>query len=603
MAKKEPGSPRGPGRRGGSVDLYLRWGLVYGFDRLFRVQGAVGLLIQWKSSKNAQEALRFVAPAKATLPGIYLVPRGKPKRVPPFWSITVPIESLQSFLESVEDLAVTIELAAPVKPSPLANSQNVTPALSAKRILMAVLDDGCAFANARFRDQTGTRVNWLWNQNVDAVGASVPSFGYGGQWSKADLDLLLPVGGTQDEAYRDAGLPGLRRSAAHGTHVMDLLAGQDPTAVKSSDIVFVQFPREGIEDPTGLWLNRFAWEGLLYIVASAGSATKKIVANISWGPQTGPHDGTMALEAWIDWLVAVEKSIGRELIVTLPAGNSFSARAHARVSYRAGGSVDWILPPDGEIQTFVEFWWPHSVLPAKAHLQVIPPGAAPVNLLVGPTPSPDGSWQAELSRVGNSTRALVTVNATAAKTGVKGRDGRWQFVIPRTVGGTPKRIDIYVARSDHNMGARRRAKASYLTDAGLTQQRFVAATDRYDEATGSAIRRAGTLSGIATGKKSYVAAGYVWKTGEPAPYSSSGPSRGPRTGPDYAMVTDLSEARPGVRGAGIRTGTKFRLVGTSTAAPQLGRLLTGAKPVPIPNDPERTGFGLFPPSNDLIGPE
>jgi len=596
-AKKDPGLPGDP------IDLYLRWGLVYGFGSLFKLPGLVGLLIQWKSSEAAQEARRFV-PDDASLPGIYLVPRGKPEQIPPFWSITVPVKSLGSFLDAVKDLAISIELAAPVAPSRLATSQNVSPALSTTKVLMAVLDDGCAFANASFRDPGGTRVIWLWNQDPDALGAPVLPFGYGGQWSKGDLDLMFPAGGTQDEAYRDAGLPGLRRSAAHGTHVMDLLTGEDPAA-SSSDIVFVQFPKEGIDDPTGVWLKGFAWDGLLYVVVNAGANTKRIVANISWGPQTGPHDGTYVLEAYIDWLIQVEKSIGRELIVTLPAGNSFSARAHAQVSYRVGGSVDWILPPDGEIQTFVEFWWPKSVLPGNARLQVIAPGQAPVSLVVGPNPSPDGSWQAVLGQVGSSTRALVTVNATAAKSGVKGRDGRWQFVIPGTAGGAPKPVDIYVARSDHNMGAQRRAKASYLTDAGVEKQRFVAASDRYNEATGSAIRRAGTLNGIATGKGSKVAAGYVWKTKEPAPYSSSGPTRGPRTGPDYALVTDRSEARPGVRGAGVRTGTKFRLVGTSTAAPQLGRLLaakTLPKPPP-PSDPERTGNGRVVPLPTVIGLE
>jgi hypothetical protein len=598
---------RDPGLPGDPIDLYLRWGLVYGFGSLFKLPDSVGLLIQWKSSEAAQEAVRFVHPAEASLPAIYLMPRGKPEQIPPFWSITVPVKSLGSFLDAVKDLALTIKLAAPVTPSTLATSQNVAPALSTKKTLMAVLDDGCAFANASFRDPGGTRVIWLWNQNTNALGAPVMPFGYGGQWSKADLDLFFPAGGTQDEAYRDAGLPGLRRSAAHGTHVMDLLAGEDPTSSNSSDIVFVQFPKEGIEDPTGLWLERYAWDGLLYVVANAGAATKRIVVNISWGPQTGPHDGTYQLEAYIDWLIQVEKSIGHELIVTLPAGNSFSAKAHGQVSYRLGGSVDWILPPDGEIQTFVEFWWPKSVLPVNAHLQVIAPGQAPVNLVVGsnpPPPPPDPGWRAELGQVGSSTRALVTVNATAAKSGVKGRDGRWQFVIPATAGGAPKPVDIYVARSDHNMGAQRRAKASYLTDAGVQKQRFVAASDRYKEATGSAVRRAGTLNGIATGKNTFVAAGYVLEDRQAGPYSSSGPTRGPRKGPNFAMMTDRSEARPGIRAAGVRTGTKVLLVGTSTAAPQLGRMLAKAtKPPPKNPDPERTGMGELDPVSSLIDPE
>ena len=156
------------------------------------------------------------------------------------------------------------------------------------------------------------------------------------------------------------------------------------------------------------------------------------------------------------------------------------------------------------------------------------------------------------------------------------------------------------------MGAPRRAKASYLTDAGVEKQRFVAASDRYNEATGSAIRRAGTLSGIATGAR-IVCGRRVCvddeKTGPVLVLRSD--QRFYRTGPDYAMVTDRSEARPGVRGAGVRTGTEFRLVGTSTAAPQLGRCLA-AKALPkspqIPN-PERTGNGRIDPLGPLIGPE
>ena len=142
-AKKDPGLPGDP------IDLYLRWGLVYGFGSLFKLPGLVGLLIQWKSSEAAQEARRFV-PDDASLPGIYLVPRGKPEQIPPFWSITVPVKSLGSFLDAVKDLAISIELAAPVAPSRLATSQNVSPALSTTKVLMAVLDDGCAFANASF---------------------------------------------------------------------------------------------------------------------------------------------------------------------------------------------------------------------------------------------------------------------------------------------------------------------------------------------------------------------------------------------------------------------------------------------------------------------
>jgi hypothetical protein len=482
--------------------------------------------------------------------------------------------------------------------------------------MMAVLDDGCAFANDRFRTQTGTRVLWVWNQDDNAKGGPLngvlPSanvnFSYGAQWSNTDLDAIhAAVGGSQEEAYRQAGLPSLRRSAAHGSHVLDLLAGADPDEDELSDIVFVQFPQEGIDDPSGQWLKHFAADGLFYITECAGDDTETIVANISWGPQTGPHDGSYVLENYIEWLIKDQwDNHGRTLIVTLAAGNSFSARAHAQVDYAAGGTFEWILPPDGKIPAFVEFWWPKPVTPAQARLRVVPPSGPPTDVLFNPPPPlPDAPWWAEITNVGGWTTALLVVNPTGGRQGVNGPHGLWRIEIDETVGGIAADIDVYVARADHNMGSRRQAKASYLTDDKLEEHRFVAPSKRYKEAQGSKIRRAGTLSGIATGPTPKVAAGYVLKTEEPAPYSSSGPTRGARRGPDYAMVTDRSAARPGVRGAGVRTGTKFRLVGTSTAAPQLGRRLAANNlpNPPPPPDPERTGKGRVPPSDDLVGPE
>src|SRR5215472_4238080 len=113
MAKSERGLPPDP------FDPYLRLALANKFDTPFRRRGSVGLLIQWKSSESAREAARAL-PSDASLPPIYLKPRGKPPRLLPFWAMTVPIKSLNKFLDAVSDLAVKIELAAPTIPSPLA---------------------------------------------------------------------------------------------------------------------------------------------------------------------------------------------------------------------------------------------------------------------------------------------------------------------------------------------------------------------------------------------------------------------------------------------------------------------------------------------------
>ncbi|MDM0036093.1 hypothetical protein QTI33_28425 [Variovorax sp. J22P271] len=587
-------------------DLYFDWGYDTRFEYFFKRHDSIGVLIQWKDQDSAQEGLDKVTGLDIIVPGIYLR-RGERRAVKTrlFWALTVPRALIRQFLVAVSTLAEVIELAAPVAKVERVYA-NRSKEVSGGKVLAAVLDDGCSFANARFQQANGTRVVWLWNQDDEARGAplappngpsNAANFGYGGQFSKADLDFIHPTSfNTQDEAYREAGLIGLRRAASHGTHVMDLLAGSE-----SWEIVFVQFPRNCVDDPTGLWLKRFAFEGLLYIVECAGKATKTIVANISWGPQTGPHDGSSPLEKAIDTLVLEQKvhHAGRTLIVSLPAGNSFGSDSHARIDYSHGGEVDWIVPPDGEIPAFIEFRWPPGVSVSDARLRVAPPSGPAIDASPVRQYGPNNTWWVKLKAVGSGVRGLVVVHPTGGpgNSGHWGPHGRWRIEIDPTPSGVDGAVHVYVARADHNMGARRKAKASQLTDAALESGRYVAPAHRYDEVIDSAVRRSGTINGIGTGTSTYVAAGYVAKPLESAPYSSSGPTRGTVEKPDYACMTDRSAARPGVRATGVRSGTTTVLVGTSTAAPQLGRKLAhNLNPPatkPIPYRKERVGKGCL----------
>ena len=53
--------------------------------------------------------------------------------------------------------------------------------------------------------------------------------------------------------------------------------------------------------------------------------------------------------------------------------------------------------------------------------------------------------------------------------------------------------------------------------------------------------------------------------------------------PDYVLPCDESYALQGIRAGGNRSGSVFRLMGTSTAAPQLARHVTNP-PLPVPYD-------------------
>jgi hypothetical protein len=601
-------------------DTYFEWGYATGFAFVFREDrwrapedpprastDVIGLLVEWVSTDAAAQAATEAKRFGILVPAIYAGSDiGKTRAI---WALTVKIDTLTDFLNAVEPLLKRLELAAPIAPGK-PGVQNLIASRSHGDLLAAVLDDGCAFANERFRSAKGTRVLWLWNQDPSALGAPLstgtgPStalnFGYGGQWSQADLDNIFPkLVTTQDEAYREAGLVGLRRWVSHGTHVMDLLTRKP---IDTSEIVFVQFPQAGVDDPSGLWLKRFALDGLLYVVQCAGSNTAKIAANISWGPQTGPHDGTSILETAIETIIA-EQRPKRELYLSLPAGNSFGSQAHASVDYIVGGNFDWLVPPDGQTPAFIELWWPSFVALETVHLWITPPGSAAVKVTPGMANPPNGPWWAGIKTVGKYAKALLVVHPTAVpvKTFAAGLHGCWKIKIDPTPLGPAGTVDAYVARADHNMGARRRSTASRLSDPGLEAARFVAPKDRYEEAANSVVRRQGTLNGIATGPSTFVAGGYRYRPMESAPYSSSGRSRGARIGPNDACITDRSQATPGIRASAVRSGTTAVLVGTSTASPQLCRAIaTGtAKPIPIPADPLRVGAAYLEPDPDLI---
>ena len=115
---------------------------------------------------------------------------------------------------------------------------------------------------------------------------------------------------------------------SHGAHVMDVLAGRIPTSSRvgpsrpgdrrdppswkpgtdpacNADVVFVQFSDDCIRDATGVWLKAYVFDGIQYIMSFADPRmTKNVVINLSYGPTTGPHDGTAELEAALTALVA-----------------------------------------------------------------------------------------------------------------------------------------------------------------------------------------------------------------------------------------------------------------------------------------------------------
>jgi hypothetical protein len=212
----------------------------------------------------------------------------------------------------------------------------------------------------------------------------------------------------------------------------------------------------------------------------------------------------------------------------------------------------------------------------------------------------------------------LDVNATIVSPLVANPEPHGDYTIKVTGIGLGAQVDAYVARTDPNMGVVTGAKPSYFVDPNWEQTRSAAAgctyvNGEFDNA-GSLISRLGTLNGIATAidpnaspqrERVHVAGGDILANARKAPYASAGPARGQvglrRIGPDFAMFCDESYALQGVRAGGTRSGAVFRLIGTSTAAPQLARRIAEpAFPAPtnVPTNPveeEKRGAGNIAP--------
>lgn len=576
------------------------------------------------------------------------------------------------------DTVTVVELSLPLLPSDARPSLAREMPLErwnldgepAAEILLGVIDDGCPFAAAQFLNMSpgtaaSTRVRSIWDQNqprdlirvTDAngqhtFGQTLPDFKYGAEfWRKSYTSVSGPqIGlnewiarhktrsGSIDEegCYAEGGFHTLKRRTSHGAHLMDVLAGRLPPSSRvgdppdyrdppsfqpgndtacTTDTVFVQFPEEGIRDATGVWLKAYVIHAISYILSFAHpQRTKRVIVNLSYGPTTGPHDGTAELEQALGEFVQIYDGQGLpRLEIFLPDGNAYLSEGHVAHRRATTGpdhvSWTWRIPPDNTVLCFAEVWMKTSDVQPTTNVTLTSPSGVSLSSIGGqkapkvgsPVPPYTGVFRRQ--QWGSDTMWLLAVEPTDTRDGIAAEHGDWTIRVDNLKQGA--QLDAYVARSDPNMGVRSGARRSYFVDPDW-EYRFGGSAgctyvDGKFDRSGSLIKRQGTLNGIATGNVQgiHVAGGFILRNGRKSPYASAGPSRktNGRLGPDYALFCDETPALGGVRAGGNRSGGSFRLIGTSTAAPQLARWATRlALPTPgKPGNVEERGAGNIPP--------
>ncbi len=496
-----------------------------------------------------------------------------------------------------------------------------------------------------------TRVRGIWDQNRDKTAVEVygrrfgmvpKDFTYGLEYRRdfapgvepqqIGLDEWIALHSTaqngidEDHCYAEAAFASLKHRESHGAHVMDVLAGRIPTssrigpappgdrrdppswkpgidAASSAEVVFVQFSDNNIRDATGVWLPAYVVQGIQYVLSFAKPyVTKRVLINLSYGPTTGPHDGMALLEEALTALVSHYDGSGGKpkLEIFLPVGNSYLTQGHVvfRRHHDQPDHVEWIwrLPPDNTVLCFCEVWI-KTAHADNVSVTLTSPSGIPYNLPA--TPQSLAGVDGPIKWDSDDTMWLLRVKPTIASDGLVAEHGDWRIRVAGVHHHHHDYADVhaYVARSDPNMGVRTGARRSYFVDAEWERTRSSEARCKYDNGefddSGSLIHRDGTLNGIATAKDDavHVAGGYIIANQRKSTYSSAGPARpglpAPRVGPDYVLPCDESYALQGIRAGGTRSGSVFRMLGTSTAAPQLARHISD-HPIPPAHHPPTT---------------
>ena len=604
-----------------SFDGYLRHAIETDFSYLGDMSGRlITLLCQLKKEIKEERDLQALnLPAIEAL-GARVVPTGIPAS---FLSILGPVDMVkvmgsgqpQRDAWSVWDASFEcVELCMTVIPGAEFSGKFLDRPKTDARKVLAIIDDGCPFAHEAFRSAAagmGSRVFAIWDQNSrnpavlpGSGGASTfgetASVPFGIEYRRATLGsqvgiddwiktFKMPDGAVNEEAcYREASFETLKRRISHGAHVMDLMAGNmqpksrfsaDPgrppsfapaTDTGGMDILFVQLPFAAIDDASGAWLYMQVSLAMDFFLTCIDLDPKgrELIVNLSYGITNGAHDGKSILERLLRRLTARYDGHSRgKLTVVVPAGNSRLVDGHVLFKSQPGDmSRTWVwrIPPDNPVEVYVEAWVD------KAHkndvtIQLLPPVPA-----LGPPVAP-------IPTVPTPTSAgWLFVLPPTSDPATCGMHGDWRLKL--TLNKPNVEVHVYVARTDFNMGARIRGKATRFIDTAWEAKQGASAAHTLANGVrkidGSLICREGTLSGIATlvADRFFVAAGSRLRDAVTSRYSSLGPNRPQdRQGPSFALPTDEAIALRGIRGAGNRSGAVFRLIGTSTAAPMLAR--------------------------------
>lgn len=196
--------------------------------------------------------------------------------------------------------------------------------LNGAGVIVGNVDTGVDYDHEDYKTALGlTRFLKIWDQ-TDAIGPAAAGFGYGSDWTAADINALISRA---------------KDTNGHGSHTMGIMGGDGSQIAGGSAPAYTYTGMAPMADliavdasVSGSFTNTAMIDGINYIFQQATAFGKPAVANLSIGGSFGPHDGSSTFE------VAVDGMTGPGRAVVFSSGNNRGDPQHAEINATVGGA-------------------------------------------------------------------------------------------------------------------------------------------------------------------------------------------------------------------------------------------------------------------------
>ncbi|MBC7552978.1 MAG: S8 family peptidase [Taibaiella sp.] len=315
-------------------------------------------------------ALIKVSDATAAQTGLDGIKAKVGTRAGKIWTVKVPLDQVKvfstlpgiSYIQLDEPATPHMDMARKTTKADSAQGGYGLPmGYSGDGVVVGVIDFGFDYNHPTFYDTLGTnyRIKKIWEMN----GSGTPPAGYTFGKEITDTNLIKTEGTDNAKQSHGTCTAGMAAGSGFGSP----LAGTKYRGMAyAADMVLVGVRRDSIG---GQWMEgSFSdfLDGVKYIFDYATSVGKPAVVNISWGSQSGSHDGTSLFNQACDALSGPGK------IIVMSAGNEGEEKIHLSKTFTAADTVIktyLTFNPTHYRRTWVDIWGePGKTFCAKATL-------------------------------------------------------------------------------------------------------------------------------------------------------------------------------------------------------------------------------------------